>query len=409
MNGVFRRVWLLVLCGILSAPPAACPQPPLTETPTEDPELLVKALSHPESRIRQNAANQLVLLGDKGIPRLLDVLKTPVETTEDEARTASAAIVLIRLKAAGTGFSNSPEPSLYQILSDPATRPARWNIVANLLAQIADDSLKDHADLWTWGVNHPSPLIGHASVLALKKIGDDAEAVRDALSEIERKTAPPALPDGERKAAEAALLKLLHRPRLPLTSIVLRPRIITDGRAGWEQAVPAYDPLLILETLIAIQADPQVMVEPLTVLSRHPSEYVRVDAAFYLATLEAEALPTDAKPFAVRVLAQLAKLPWGQVRELAVRRLGQIGQPPKDVIEALAGLLEDKDGEVRKQAAISLGNIGSAAKFVMPALDKAIEYSRLDTEDTFKAMREAKQKIENPEKSPQDENGGPMI
>ena len=380
MNGMNRRVSLVFLWGVLTAAPFARSQGPSPEAQPEDPAFLVEALSHPESRIRQNAATQLVKLGEQAVPALL-----PVMRKGNEFQTASAAIVLSSLKGNANPIPAPLQKSLYDMLSDPGTDVWRWNITATLLVRIAEDSLKNHVELWTWGVNHPSPLIGNASLLALQKTGADG------------------------KPAQAALLELLHRQRLPLTSVVLKPRIITDGLIGFEQVVPDDDPLLILETLMAIQADPQVMVEPLIVLMHHPSEYVRVDAAFHLAKLDAAKLKADPKPEAARVLADLALLPWGQVRELAVRRLGEIGEPPADVIAVLARLLEDKNGDVRREAAIALGNIGPTARSAVPALKKAIRFSELDTEATRNAMIEALKKIEPPEEKKRETSADQMI
>ena len=259
-----------------------------------------------------------------------------------EFETASAAIVLGNLKSAAGPVPASLRKALYDTLSDPKTDVRRWNITASLLIQIAEDSLKDHVELWAWGANHPSPLIGHASLMALQKIG----------------------PDG--RAAQSALLALLYRPRLPLTSVVLRPRIITDGLTGFEQAVPDYDPLLILETLVAIDADPKLLVEPLTVLTGHPSEYVRADAAELLTKLDPAELKADPRLLAARVLADLAELPGGQVRELAVVRLGDIGASAAGEVSVLARLLEDKNANVRMQAAIALGKMVAAAQSAVP-------------------------------------------
>ncbi len=371
MIGKSRRVSLVFLLGILAAGPAAWSQAPMPEAALQDPELLVEALRHPDSRIRQNAASQLIKLGEKAVPALLPMMKTG-----SEFETASAAIVLSNLKNAADPVPASLRKALYDILSDPKTDVRRWNITANLVIQIAEDSLKDHIALWTWGANHPSPLIGNASLSALQKIGSDG------------------------RAAESAVLALLNRPRLPLTSVVLKPRVITDGLIGFEQAVPDYDPLVILETLIAIGADAKLLVEPLTVLTNHPSEYVRADAAELLAKLDPAQLKTDPRPLAARVLAGLAVLPWGQVRELAVVRLGDIGASAAGEVPALAKLLEDKNGNVRMQAAIALGKMGAAAQSAVPALEKALRFSPLESEENREAMQKALDQIQHPEAVP---------
>ncbi len=214
------------------------------------------------------------------------------------------------------------------------------------MTRIADANLNDHVDLWIWGVKHPSSLLPLPSLRALAKTGDAGKPAQDALA------------------------ALLGRPHQPLTSIVLKAEIITDGKIGLEKYHRDYEPLFVLEAMSAIQADPQLMVAPLMQLTHHDNEYVRLDAAVLLGKLDAAKLSSDPRPHAARVLADLAKLPYGKVREAAVRELGNMGPNAASQLEALVALLKDADGVLRLEAANALGKMGAAAEPALPALRK---------------------------------------
>jgi hypothetical protein len=297
--------------------------------------------------------------------------------------------VLSNLKTADEPIPADTLAALYAILSNPATEVWRWNITATLLAGgpgqrgavraysedevvpsrqtgIAEDSLKDHVDQWIWGVNQSSPMIQLPSLRALQKSGEHG------------------------KPAQAAVLALLHRHRAPLTSIVLMPRLVTDGFTGYEQAIPQYDPVVILETLVAIKADANLLVDPLTRLTRHTSEYVQLDASAMLGKIQADQATTD---YAAKVLSDLAVLSWGKVRKDAVAELGKIGPPAASALPTLVQLLESSNGDLRTQAAISLGKMGTAAKPALEALRKAQRYAELDTQEAVDAIKTAIESI----------------
>ena len=389
MIGYWQRMALVLSLGLFAAAPAAWSQEADEETPNEV-AFLIKALRHPEPRIRQNAVDRLTQLPDKPFDALV-----PVLATGEEFDAATAAVVLARLKSPGVPIPETTEAALYQILRSPGTEAWRWNMTATLLAGlpndpvrsdeddseeeepmapretgIAESHLKDHVDLWTWGVRHPSPLVQLPSLRALQKTKQAG------------------------KPAESAVENLLHREGPPLTSYVLRPKIVTDGKIGLEQPLPDYDPLVILETLVAIQADPHRMVDPLKRLMHHPSEYIRLDAAAMLGKIDAANLEADPRPDAAKTLADLAMLPWGNVRAEAVRELGNMGAPAAVVLDTLIRMLNDANGRVRIQAAIALGNMGTAAKPALPALKAALEYAELDTRDAITTIQTAIQKIE---------------
>ncbi len=371
---VFALSWLM------AAPPAWS-----QETTQSEVAFLVEALDHPDARIRQNAVTKLGELPDKPFEALVAVLE---QGTEFQA--ACAAVVLKNFKI---GLARQPIPTatqtaLYGILANPQTEAWRWNITAVLLAGrpyrsenaedtritsnsgIAEESLEDHVDQWIWGVNHPNPRIQLPSLWALQKTKQKG------------------------KSAEKAVAGLLHRPRKPLTSVVLQRQIVTDGSLGIQTPIPQYDPLTILETLAAIGADPALMAEPLIALTKSDCEYVRVDAAAMLGKLDAAKLQNDPRPFAAQVLAKLAAEPWGKVREAAVRELGNIGEPAAGQLPVLIALLREGDDALRLQAAISLGKFGAAAKPALPALNTARRYAELDTQPVAAALKTAIETIE---------------
>jgi HEAT repeat protein len=294
----------------------------------------------------------------------------PVLAKGTKWQAASVAIVLAALKSPDAAIPEKTEADLYAILSDPATEDWRWNITATLVTRLAEAKLKDHVALWTWGVNHPSPLVPLPSLRALAKTGEAG------------------------KPAEAALAAMLRRPHPPLLSIVLKPEVITDGQIGLEKYHPAFEPLFILEAMAATKADPELMVEPLMHLTHNLSEYVRLDAAVMLGQLDVAKLSENPHPHAAKVLADLATLPYGKVRDAAVRQLGNMGPKAASELETLISLLKDGNGVIRTEAANGLGKMGAAAEPALPALRDALRFAELDTQDAAAAINAAIQAIE---------------
>jgi hypothetical protein len=365
MMGMNCRTSVAMLLGCFAILPAAMAQEAAPNDQSNDVAFYLEALWHKESRIRQNAATRLSEMPEKPFDALVGVL---AKGTKLQA--ASAAIVLMDLKTEEEAIPEKTEADLYAILRNPATEDWRWNITATLVTTIADANLKDHVDLWTWGVNHPSQLLVLPSLRALTKTAEAGKSAQDELA------------------------ALLCRRHPPLTSIVLKPEVITDGNVGLEKYHPDYEPLFILETMAAIKADAPLMVEPLMHLTHHVNEYVRVDAAVMLAALDPAMLPTDPRPHAAKVLAELALLPYGKVRESAVIALGEMKEDAVTELGALIALLNDGDGVLRTAAANALGNMGAAAEPALPALREALRYAELDTQDAAAAINAAIRAIE---------------
>lgn len=365
MMGIHCRISVAFFLGFVAILPGAQAQEAAPYDQSNDVAFYIESMWHKESRIRQNAANRLSELPEKPFDALIGVLARGTKL-----QAASAAIVLTRLKAPDAAIPETTEAALYGILKNPATEDWRWNLTATLVTQIAEANLKDHVDLWTWGVNHPSPMLPLPSLRALAKTGEAG------------------------KPAQEELAALLHRPHGPLTSIVLKPEVITDGIIGLEKYHPAFEPLFILEAMSAIEADAPLMVEPLMHLTQHVSEYVRLDAAVLLGKLDAAKLPSDPRPHAARVLAELALVPYGKVREAAVIELGKMKADGASQLGALIALLKNGDGVLRTRAANSLGMMGAAAEPALPALREALRFAELDTQDAAAAINAAIQAIE---------------
>ncbi|MCA9071979.1 MAG: HEAT repeat domain-containing protein [Planctomycetaceae bacterium] len=377
MNGRICRVALLFVLGFLiTAPPVWSQESKESNDKTEKEEkakevdFLIKALSNPAARIRGNAFNALVKQDPKPYEALIAEL---AEGNQLEA--ASVALVIKELKKETKPLPRENLKAMYAILYNPATEPWRWNITATLISGataktgIAVDSLKDHIALWTWGVQHPAPIVQLPSLRALQKTGEDG------------------------KTAEHAVAGLLHRPQPPLTSIVLESAIREHWIIGLEHAFPDYTPLTILETLFAIKADAHLMVDPLAKLMHHPSEYVRLDAAAMLGKIESADFPVRQR--AARVLAELATIPWSKVREEAVTELGNIGEPAATELKVLIDLLKDAKDEIRLQAAVSLGKLEAAAEPALPDLKEALALAKkLDTGEPVLRISEAIAAIE---------------
>lgn len=364
-----NRFFLPLFVGGLTLllPSARSQTPPSSDGPDQV-KFLIEALSHPEARIRQNAVRLLSERQEKPYDALLTLL-----AEKPKFQAASAAVVLNEIASKETPLPDQTRERLYGILSAPETETWRWNITATLLAEeagIAGDSLKDHVDLWIWGVRHPDPMVQLPSLRALQKIGEAG------------------------KPAEEAVADLLNRPRRPLTGLVINQQVVNDGLIGLEQPIPEYDPLTICETLAAIEADPNRYVPPLMSLLHHNSEYVRLDAAAILGQVDAEKLDHYPRPQAAAVLSELAAPTTGKVRVSAVRELGNMGRAAAGELDVLVKLLKDKSGDVRLEAAASLGKMGSAAERALPDLKQALRFAKLDTQDAVETMTQAIEAIE---------------
>jgi HEAT repeat protein len=84
-------------------------------------------------------------------------------------------------------------------------------------------------------------------------------------------------------------------------------------------------------------------------------------------------------PAAVPGLRGALKIPNSQVRESAIERLGQIGQPAAAAVPALQAALEDGNSNVRLLAAEALGRIGPAAAPALPTLRTWLSSWEADT------------------------------
>ncbi len=370
MNRLQRVLCWGCCLGVLTLTTSAWSQEDSTDEKPEDVDFLIKAMWNPEARVRQQASDLLAGLEEKPWDKVVSVL-----ATEPQFPAATAAILLEKmkkkLKSPEDPIPAKTQAALYDILSNPATEPWRWNLTAILIRRIAPDSLKNHVELWTWGVNHPAPIIQLPSLLALQ---------------------------GAEKAgqpAQYAVVGLLKKRRFPLTSLVLSPQIVTDQYIGLEQSIPAYDPLIILTTLVKIEADPNLMVGPLTRLTHHVSEYVRLDAAAMLGKLKVEQLPADPRPYAARVLADLATLPWGKVRVAAVIELGKVGKPATEMLPVLVKLLNERDDDIRVEAATAIGKLGINARSAKDDLKKPLRYAKLDREKAVEAVTAAIKAIDD--------------
>lgn len=82
-------------------------------------------------------------------------------------------------------------------------------------------------------------------------------------------------------------------------------------------------------------------------------------------TILVHGLPDSQTGIALDVLTEAQTSPNGQVRELAVVALAELGVPPSKRVAALAAALKDPFARVRRRAARALGDFGSHA---LPAL-----------------------------------------
>lgn len=368
MMSIDRRVTVAMLLSFLTSLPLALAQETAPSDPANNVDLYLEAMKYDVITIRENAANRLSQMPEKPFDKLVNVL---AKGSKREA--VLAALVITKLKAPDADIPQATESGLYDILNNPATEDWRWNIAATLLTRIAADNLKDHVDLWIMGVNHPSPLLPLPSLWALGKTGDAG------------------------KPAEESLARLLARPHAQFANIAWKAtnRDITDNQISLEEYHPDYEPLFILETMVAIKADPKLMVAPLMRLTQHDNQYIRLDAARLLANLDVEMLPSDPRPHAAMVLAELAGLSYGKVRETAVMKLGEMGPSAAGQLKVLIALLKDDNVKLRIAAANSLGEIGAAAAPALKDLMEARRFSELDTQDAATAIDTAIQKIED--------------
>jgi HEAT repeat protein len=227
----------------------------------------------------------------------------------------------------------------------------------------------------------PRPEIRHEAILALGAIGPDAAPAVPALVK--------ALDDKLVDQAAAFALGLIGTmpadAQAKLRTMINDPDQVLRVTAIWALAKPHKDN----------QAYMRWATEALVIFLKHPDARIRKAAASALGDLQpppeitmpiVDAAFKDADDkvvaHAVEAIAGLGpKVVPGLIRALRFERirprvaelLGEMGPAAAPAVEALTGLLGDKNPETRKQAAIALAKIGPASKPAVPALIKALE------------------------------------
>lgn len=169
---------------------------PSQESVDTDVDLLVEALGHPDSSIRQNARTQLQA---SGLTAAGALAKEVCQGEMGQAVAAAGVLALI-----GTDAKNAARRVLEEILNDPQTSPWRWSVAASVLSRVDPDRtglLKQFIE----GLRAESPLVQLASIQAIAAM---APAARD--------TQPELLAE-----ARLGLVDLLQRQRRPFTEILI--------------------------------------------------------------------------------------------------------------------------------------------------------------------------------------------
>lgn len=302
------------------------------EVTTPPPDLLLRGLEHPDASIRKGAIAGL----KTAEPGVQDALLERLATGDLE-QAVGAAAVLTQME----GLPGEIRAALVELLSNPQTEDWRWSIAADLIGRL-EPQRTGLFDLFVKRLSSNSPLVQYAAVQAIEAMA-------------------PGMGDGgsERlKAAQAGLLDLLGRRRLPLTAILLDPDRLRGGPVSFRAETPWLDDLAILSALQAAGLSKPPMIELLRQQAQlHRSEHVQLAAAELLIAQGAEG-----KRLAAAVLARLIGSPFNRSRKAAVKLSAELGPDGHLAAPPLADALSSSDSKIRENASIALGNMGPQAR-----------------------------------------------
>lgn len=300
---------------------------------------LVRALAHPDHRVRAAAAwalGRVETPASLAIPALAAALRDPREPVR-----AAAARALGRLGAA----ARPVVPTLLAALEDERAI-VRWES-ADALARLTVP-VERAAEL-TRALESDDPYVRNFSAWALGEMGEAGGVAADAL------VAMLAEEEGyDLRGAAEAVRKLGPAVRGAVPSVVAR---LSNGDPE-ERARAA----LALGKIGPEAAD---AVPALLAALRDAHTAVRANAAFALGNVASRS------PEVVAALLEGLADAEGWVRSEAARAVGKLAPEGERPVDALLGALADPDERVRAQAARALRRLGRADPRILAALDRA--------------------------------------
>ena len=383
---------------------------------------LVDALAHRDPNIRQAAASAIQGLDNEPLMAAVGALVGVIERGDEPyAIVAGSTLIEIDLSAATRKpVQTALVQSLYDRMKSGSLSPRRWAIAAQLIRTFAPETAVNHVEIWAEGLRSPDEFRTYEAVTIIEFVTSRsaAESRQAAMERID------ARPKSERTKAEAnvrsalqaanarrqkfldaramfepALMNLLHQPRIRFTEVELDASVIPVGLTGYIRRNSEENRLLVLRTLIDLEADPALLTTSLLRAMDTANQYAAVEAATLIGILPGESAAVQSlQQAAVAKLVQLAGLPGGRVRGVAAGEIGGLENAAITVLPQLIAMLRDSDADVRTGAARSLGNLGPKAKIAIPALREAIKVEGLVSKLNVGIMQDALKSIDPAEK-----------
>lgn len=383
-------------------------RPPARDTPARDAELvefLFDALHNRDESIRREAFRRLQQNEDLPItPRLVDALLHADQGTACRAVSALVGRLDYLRRAA-----DRPGPRIKLLDEDQThlqpvralidagnTEFWRWYLAVWTIEQLDADSLSRHIPALIEAVYAAQPMRQYAAARALKVVaadcGDDA---RSALLAALRQRGRP----------KFVGVYLRYNRTIERNAVAYSADVWAPIAGSAELQYYAADDLLLCDALLAMDAGFAEIGGPLTVMSRHDNESVRLQAARQLVRLG----PDGARAADAALARLLLDRRSGLVRQLAdenaptrdeaIGLLVGLGSEARAVVSPLAALLDSGEDRLRQSTAIVLGELGRVAAGAAPALERAIRMeSLIADEKTFispESLARAQQRLQD--------------
>jgi HEAT repeat protein len=297
--------------------------------------LFAKLMADADPGVRTRAMNALAEAGEEAVPFLIAALKNEKSAywaclvLRDLGPQSKAAVPALAKLVTDQHVEVRREAILALAAIGPAAAPASANIVPAL-----DDTLTCAAAVYALGC------IGNVSDEAEAKIRKHALDDPDKIVRVASIWATAKLHFDSKqylRRATQALAKMLKDPE---------PRV----RAAAANALAVLNP------------GPDITLPVMEEVLRDADEKVVAAALDAIAGLGAPAVPK---------LVVALKYPRARARVAYI--LGQMGAAAAPAVDALAGLIDDKDPRTQEEALMALAKIGPAAKGAVPALSKALQ------------------------------------
>jgi HEAT repeat protein len=326
--------------------------------------MLVDSLKHKDATFRAEVAHALATVGqdlkaDAKDP-VVAALKAALQDRDNTVRIFAAQSLWAIERNAATVW-----PTLLKVLREDPDRGVRAKAAFGL--GVLGAKAKPAVPALNAALKDPNPLLRLASTSALGKIGQAARVSYPTLDQLAKDEKQPEI---KRAAAEA-----MKKIGQPTKSDV--PELI----GALEDNDPDYRAAAVV-CLWMLFRDARDAVVPLSkVLIDDQDETVRGHAAFALA-----AIGPDAKAAVPALIKALKRANDDNLRLRAAYALGEIGANAKEAIPALKTALKDNVAAVRLHAAQALWIITQQPQEVLEALTGLVDDRELDTNLLLSAL-----------------------